>query len=169
MEGFKKIDVKKLDDNIFKLFDNDWTLITAGNSELFNTMTASWGTMGILWNRPIAICFIRPQRYTHQFAVNSSHFTLSFFDEKYRNILKFCGAKSGKNCDKISETGLIPVSSLRGNVSFEQARLVFECRKLYCDSFKTDNFFMDDIIPKNYPKKDFHTFFIGEIEECFIK
>jgi flavin reductase (DIM6/NTAB) family NADH-FMN oxidoreductase RutF len=169
MEGFKELNIKELKDNIFKLFNDDWTLITAGTSDSFNTMTASWGTMGILWNRQIAICFIRPQRYTHQFTEKSSFFTLSFFEEEHREILKFCGANSGRDFDKIKETGLIPVATTSGNIGFKQAKLVLECRKLYSDNLKPDNFIVKEIIGKNYPKADFHRFYIGEIEKCYLR
>jgi flavin reductase (DIM6/NTAB) family NADH-FMN oxidoreductase RutF len=169
MHGFNELDVKNFHENIFKLFDDDWTLITAGTAESFNTMTASWGTMGTLWNLPVAICFIRPHRFTHNFAVKASHFTLSFFDEEHRDILNFCGKYSGKDRDKIAETGLKPVITPSGAITYEQARLVFECRKLYSDKFREDNFLIKDVIAKSYPRKDFHTFFIGEILKCYVK
>ncbi len=169
MEGFNELNVKTLKENVFRNFDNEWTLVTAGNKDSFNTMTASWGGMGILWNRPIAICFIRPQRYTHKFTESSDYFTLSFFEEKYRDILNFCGSVSGKDCDKIKETGLIPLTSSKGNIGFRQARLIFECRKLYSDNLKADHFIVKEVIKRHYPGNDFHRFYIGEIEACYCK
>ena len=132
-------------------------------------MTASWGTTGILWNKPIAICFIRPHRHTFQFADRYDYYTLSFFEEKYRDILNYCGAHSGKNVDKIGQTGLKMLETSHGNVTFEQARLVLECRKLYSDLLKPECFIDPLIEKKNYPSKDYHRFFIGEIVECFKK
>ena len=169
MKNFKETPVKGLNENIFRLFDDAWTLITAGNSASFNTMTASWGCMGILWNKPVAICFIRPHRYTYRFTEEFSSYTLSFFEEKHRDILKFCGSCSGRTTDKIEETGLTPIVTRGGNMTFEQARLVFECRKIYAGNIMEENFVMKELIPKNYPGKDFHRFYIGEIEKCFIK
>ena len=169
MEGFNEFSVKNLEENTFRLFDDEWTLITAGNIHSFNTMTASWGGMGILWNKPIAICFIRPQRFTYQFAERSSFFTLSFFDEEFRKILDYCGSRSGREYDKIKETGLIPVTTGTGNITYQQARLVFECRKLYSDHLKESNFIDKGLIYRNYPAKDFHRFYIGEIEYCYQK
>jgi flavin reductase (DIM6/NTAB) family NADH-FMN oxidoreductase RutF len=167
--GFKKIDVKEITDNTFQLIDKDWMLITAGNNESFNTMTASWGGFGILWQRPVAICFIRPQRYTFGFVEDSNYFTLSFFPEKFRSILNFCGQKSGRHIDKARETGLIPFETENKSIAFEQARLVLECKKLYNDTINPELFIDREIAKTFYPGKDYHKFFIAEITNCFIK
>ena len=123
---FKEISPFDIDDNVFKLLDKDWMLITAGTKAHVNTMTASWGHLGIIWHLPVAICYIRPQRYTFQFANDHDDYTLCFFEEKHRKILQFCGSKSGRDRDKIKETGLIPLETDSGNIYFEQARLVLE-------------------------------------------
>jgi flavin reductase (DIM6/NTAB) family NADH-FMN oxidoreductase RutF len=132
-------------------------------------MTASWGTTGILWNKPVAICFIRPQRYTFDFAEKNDHFTLSFLGVEYKDALNFCGTHSGRNVDKIRKTGLKPVETSNGSVTFEQARLVLECRKLYADYLKEENFLVKTLVEKNYRQKDFHKFFIGEIVACYVR
>ena len=137
---FKSISPYDLQDNIFKLIDKDWMLLTAGTEDHFNTMTASWGHLGIIWNLPIAIGYIRPQRYTYGFANEHDFYTLCFFEEKYRPVLQFCGTKSGRDHDKVKETGLTPLVTERGNVYFEEARLVLECEKIYQDDLKKENF-----------------------------
>ena len=78
LKDFKSLKVDQLNDNFFKTIGDDWMLITAGTRNSFNTMTAGWGTCGILWNRPVAICFVRPQRYTYKFMEEGKYFTLSF-------------------------------------------------------------------------------------------
>jgi flavin reductase (DIM6/NTAB) family NADH-FMN oxidoreductase RutF len=167
--NFKWINPLEIKDNVFKAIGDDWMLITAGDKESYNTMTASWGTLGILWNLPVAICFIRPHRYTYIFTEKSSHYTLSFFREEYRDALKFCGSKSGRDYDKAAKTGLIPFSTELGNISFEQSRLILECKKIYADDLKTNNFIIRELINKNYPKKDFHRFYIGEVVNVFTR
>jgi flavin reductase (DIM6/NTAB) family NADH-FMN oxidoreductase RutF len=164
---FKTISTESLKDNFFSRIDRDWMLITAGTLSHFNTMTASWGSLGILWNKPVAICFIRPHRFTFQFTEKHTFFTLSFLEEKNRDILNFCGSHSGKDTDKVARTGLVPVELGAESISFEQAKLVFECRKLYADFIKPENFLVQDIIAKNYPEQDFHRFYIGEIVNCY--
>ena len=167
MKDFTSIQPTEITDNVFKLLDKDWMLVTAGNLEDFNTMTASWGHMGILWNLPIAIAYIRPQRHTYGFANKYGEYTLSFFTETYRPALKFCGSHSGREVDKIAETGLTPFRTERGNVIFREARMVMECRKIYEDDLKKKNFLVPGIAKKNYPKNDFHRFYMGEIVNCF--
>ncbi len=166
---FNTVKPEELTYNFFRLINDDNMLITAGQSGGYNTMTASWGTAGILWNMPIAICFIRPHRYTFQFAEKSDYFTLSFLEEKHRNILNYCGSHTGRDVNKAEQTGLHVLETGMGNVTFSQARLVLECRKLYADFLREENFLIQGITAKFYPDKDFHKFYIGEIKSCFLK
>ena len=85
----EKCDVKSLDQNVFSLIGEQWMLITAGTTERCNTMTASWGGLGVLWGSDVATCYIRPQRYTYEFVEGSDFFTLSFFGPEYRQALAF--------------------------------------------------------------------------------
>jgi flavin reductase (DIM6/NTAB) family NADH-FMN oxidoreductase RutF len=166
---FKKISPYDLDENVFKLLDKEWMLVTAGKGSDVNTMTASWGHLGIMWNLPVAICYIRPQRHTFGFANRYDEYTLSFFGAKHRDILKFCGSKSGRDHDKIAETGLVTQETEAGNVYFEQARLVLECKKIYQDDMRPENFVRPEIAEKNYPNNDFHRFYFGEIIQVLVK
>lgn len=129
MSAFKEINPKEIVESPFKLIGDDWALVTAGDREKFNTMTISWGGVGIMWGKPVVFTFIRPQRYTFAFMENGDRYTMSFFDEKYRDALKFCGSKSGKDYDKVKETGLTPAFTENGSVYFEEAKLVLECKK----------------------------------------
>lgn len=164
-EGISPFDLKE---NIFDLLDNRWMLITAGSEQHFNTMTASWGGFGILWNKTVSFIFIRPQRYTHKFVESKDTFTLSFFSEKYRSVLNFCGSKSGRDYNKPKEAGLTPVITPNNSIAFGEASLILDCRKIYSDVIKNDHFIDSSIIDKVYPAKDFHTLYIGEITECYL-
>lgn len=167
-EKFNEIDPKSLNENVFKILDDEWALVTAGKKESFNTMTVSWGSFGILWNKPVAIIFVRPHRHTLKFIEDSTSFTISFFNEEYKHILNYCGKYTGRTVDKIKETGLIPIFSKTGSISFEQARLIIDCHKLYSDEFKPDKFINKELIHRIYPSKDYHHLFIGEIRNCYI-
>ncbi|MBN1184414.1 MAG: flavin reductase [Bacteroidales bacterium] len=169
MKEFKKISVNMLRENAFKLIGSDWMLITAGNIGSFNTMTASWGTIGVLWNKNIAICYIRPHRYTFRFMEENEYYTLSFFEPAHKDKLSFCGSHSGKDTDKIKATGLKPAITEFGNITFEQARLVLECKKIYEDTINPEKFIDLEIPLDIYPQRDFHKFYIGEIMNCYIK
>lgn len=167
MSTFKEIKADKISGNIFDLIGRQWMLVTGGTPEKFNTMTASWGGAGILWGKPVAFSFIRPQRYTFKFLEDNDYYTLSFYDEKYRNALNFCGAHSGRDFDKVKETGLTPKTS--GNaVYFDEAKLVLVCRKLYTQNLDVKSF-IDKDIAGTYHKDDLHRVYVGEIEKVLIK
>lgn len=166
--AFEEISPELFKENPFKLIGDDWMLITAGTMKSVNTMTASWGGLGILWNKNIAICFVRPTRHTFKFIEESDCFTLSFFEEKYRNILDYCGTTSGREVNKIAEAGLTPKEGTLNNIYFEEARLVIECRKIYYQDLNPENFLAPSI-EKNYPLKDYHRMYVGEILRCLVK
>ncbi len=161
MNRLLPIDPYLIKDNPFKLIGADWMLLTAGTLKSFNTMTASWGTLGELWHKKVAYCYVRPQRYTYEFMEKNDTYTLSFFDEKYRDILKLCGTKSGRDIDKISGIGLTPVKTESGSVYFEEARLVLECKKIYYQDIDPTKF-LDPGIDNEY-SNDYHRAYIGEI------
>lgn len=159
--AFTESSPESITDNPFKLIGKDWMLITAGATESFNTMTASWGGLGVLWERKIAVCFIRPTRYTYEFMERSANFTLSFFAEQHRKALAYCGSHSGRDGDKIAKTGLTPIRD-KGVVYFNEARLVLVCRKLYFQDIDPKRF-LDGSIESLYPQKDYHRMYVGEL------
>ena len=160
---WQQIDVKEITDNSVALFADDWAIITAGTPDNFNMMTASWGCMGNLWNKPVALCFVRPQRYTFEFTEREDCYTLTFFEESYREQLQYLGTVSGRDEDKVKGSNLTPKVLPSGNISFEEARLIIECKKIYADFFDESSFIDTDIITNVYPTKDFHRIYIGEI------
>jgi len=164
-ENWKTIEPERLGENFIRLTNKDWMLITAGQIGNWNTMTASWGCFGYLWQRPVAVCFVRPTRHTFDFINRSQYYTLSFFTEAHRGILDYCGSHSGRDSDKAAATGLLPVDLGGRSVGFEQARLVFECRKLYSQDFDPV-LFADPGIERLYPEKDYHRAYYGEIVRC---
>lgn len=167
-DTFVSISPEEVTDNPFKLIGTDWMLITAGDAQRVNTMTASWGGLGILWNKKVCFCFIRPSRFTYGLMETGKVFTLSFFEEKFRNVLNYCGSNSGRDVDKVAATGLTPVHSPSGSVYFQEARLVLDCRKLYYHDFETKNF-LDGEIEKNYNGEDYHRMYVGEITGCYLR
>ena len=161
--------IKLLEGNLFSMLDDEWMLITAGTKKSFNTMTASWGGFGILWNKPAAFIFIRPQRHTLGFVDREDFFTLSFFEEKYRDILSFCGSRSGREVDKVAETGLVPLETRNGAIYFEQAKLILECSKLYRDKIRPENFMVRELEKNIYRQKDYHFVYVAEIVACMVR
>jgi len=166
MPDCRIITPEEIQDNAFKLIGAEWMLVTAGDTESFNMMTASWGGFGVLWNKNVCFIFIRPTRYTYGFIEKSNTYTLSFFDRKYKQVLNLCGTKSGRDCNKIKETGLSPAETKSGSIYFTEARLVIECRKVYYQDLEPANF-LDPEIAVNYPEKDYHRMYVGEIISGF--
>ena len=163
----RKIDPKTLKDNVFTLIGDEWMLVTAGTADRCNTMTASWGGLGVMWGEPSATVYIRPQRYTKEFIDREDYFTLSFFAPEYRPQLSLCGSKSGREVDKAAECGFTVACGQGGAPYFEQARLVLVCRKRFAQAM--DGAAMPaDVREKWYPQQDYHTMYIGQIVEAYI-
>lgn len=167
MKNIRSLTPEELD-GVFKLIGKDWMLITAKGKnekgeEIVNTMTASWGGLGVLWHRPVAFCFVRPQRYTYALTEQAERFSLTFFEEKYREALRLCGTKSGRDLDKFKAAGLIP-EEIDGVPTIKQARLTLLCRKLYADTLKESGF-LDEALLKNYTAGDYHRVYVVEIEQ----
>ncbi|MEG0615039.1 MAG: flavin reductase [Oscillospiraceae bacterium] len=166
---FHEIDISSIDFNPFEKIGKDWFLLTAGTKDDFNTMTASWGGMGVIWHKNVFTTVVRPSRHTYQKMENNSLFTISFFSDDYRDVLDFCGSHSGRDCDKAKATGITPLF-IDGAVGFEQAEMVLVCKKLYRNSLDEDNFTdlktLDDYNAKG---EAFHVAYIGEILKAYQK
>lgn len=169
----KKQDISLLGkEDAFQLIGKEWMLITAGDSSSFNTMTASWGGIGWLWNKPVAFIFVRPERYTHEFIEKNERLTLSFFPEEQRKALQVCGTKSGRDCDKVKEAGLTPLALESGDMTFNEARMVLDCRKLFKSEMTEAQFLDKEIAQRWYndkPGGGFHTVYVVEIENVYTK
>lgn len=150
----------------FAYFGKDWALLSAENAKgKINAMTISWGGMGVLWNKNVFFCFIRPTRHTYAFAWEADRISLCFFDEKYREKLSFCGSVSGKDTDKIAECGFTPIKS--GGIYYAECDTAIIGRKIYADEIKKDKFIDTD--PSAWYKEDYHTLFVCEIEKILRK
>jgi flavin reductase (DIM6/NTAB) family NADH-FMN oxidoreductase RutF len=163
--SWKKIGPEHVQENVFELIGKEWMLVTAGEERNWNTMTASWGGLGVLWGKNVSTVYIRDSRYTFEFMNRAKVYTLSFFDQTHRDALSYCGSHSGRDVDKAKETGLHPVI-IDGGVVFEEARMVLVCRTLYSQDFDP-KLFLDQSVEKHYPNKDYHRMYIGEIESVY--
>jgi flavin reductase (DIM6/NTAB) family NADH-FMN oxidoreductase RutF len=151
------------------LWKNQWMLLTSGDfhRKEFNAMTVAWGSLGMMWDKPFVQVVVRPTRHTFGFMERFDTFTLCAFTEKQRDAMSLMGSKSGRDCDKIAESGLTPMPSLNVQApSFDEAELVFECRKIYSDDFDPGRF-LDPRTFGLYPKRDFHRIYFGEVLAVF--
>lgn len=163
---FTSIDPFSLEEKVFQLLDKQWMLVTAAHSKRINPMTASWGGLGILWNFPVATVYIRPSRFTDLLIREATGFTLTFFEEAHREILKACGSLSGHDGDKVSRVGLTPCVLSDGRTAFQEARLTLSCRTLYAHKLLPRHF-LDPGLENHYPDKDYHNLYIGRITGAY--
>ena len=152
--------------DIFSLFDKKWALLTAGNKESFNSMTVSWGSLGTLWGKSVATVYVRTSRYTHEFMDREGFFTLSFFPEACRDKLLLLGTRSGRDMDKMKNSGLEALECAHG-VTYREAELTLVCRKLFMERLDPAN--LDaELREKLYASVASHAphdMYIGEVTE----
>jgi flavin reductase (DIM6/NTAB) family NADH-FMN oxidoreductase RutF len=166
MKDFRLISPEELE-NVFRLIGHDWMLVCAEKNDRFNAMTASWGGMGVIWRKKVAYVFVRPQRYTYEFIEKSDKLTLSFFSEEYREALRICGTKSGREVDKISHMGL-KYSIRDGACIFDDASVSVICSKLYAQDLEKCCF-TKDIADSFYSNGGYHKMYICEIKDIIVK
>ena len=163
----KQISTNALSKTPFEMIGKDWMLLSGGNSDSYNTMTASWGGLGVLWNKNVVFAFVRPQRFTFDFMSKNEYFSCAFFDESYRSALAYCGKYSGRDVDKVKECNLTPEFSENAPY-FEEANTVIICKKLYVQQMNEGSV-IDESIKANYNGDDYHHVFVGEIVKVLKK
>lgn len=164
MKEIKPVD---FNNSPFQLIGKEWMLVTAKKEDKVNTMTASWGGLGYLWEKNVAFIVLRPSRYTKEFVDNADTFSLTFFTEDYKKQLAYLGSVSGREEDKIESAGLT-ISYEEGTPYFKECRMVLFCRKLYKQEMNPESF-IEKSIDKFYPEKDYHTMYIAEIEKILVE
>lgn len=160
----QEITNQTFNEDVFKLIGKDWLLLTAEKDGVVNTMTASWGGMGIMWNKKVAYIFVRPQRYTKTFIDASEKLSISVLPESFRKQLTYLGTVSGKDEDKIQKAGLTVVHE-DGVPYFKEARLNFICKKLYAQALEENCFIDEESRDKWYADKDYHTMYVVELDK----
>jgi hypothetical protein len=165
----EEIPLSQLRTPVYRSWSEEWFLLTSGDYSAgrFNTMTVGWGSLGCMWKRAMAMVVVRPHRYTYRFMEEYPDFTICHFPPGHSDALQYCGSHSGKEVNKIEKCGLTPIaSSSIGSPGFEEADLIIECFKMYFDDFKPEHF-LADFIEENYPAKDYHRLYFGEIKAAF--
>jgi flavin reductase (DIM6/NTAB) family NADH-FMN oxidoreductase RutF len=148
----------------FGAWEPGWFLLTAGENRPggFNSMTVSWGALGVIWHRPLAVVVVRPQRYTRQFMERYGTFSLCAFDESQRPTLNLLGTHSGRDTRKMAECGLTPIAlSQIACPGYAEAKLILECRKTYFADLDPAHFLADFIAP--HYQDDYHRMYFGEV------
>jgi flavin reductase (DIM6/NTAB) family NADH-FMN oxidoreductase RutF len=160
--------------NAIEMIGKEWMIILADDESKpsgASGMTASWGCLGVLWNKPVCVCFIRPQRYTYGLANATDKLSFNFFgnEKEYREALGYFGKKSGRDTDKIADMGLSVQRNVENGVPFiAESKTVLIGKKLYEGMIEKSGF-LDSELLKNYPTDDFHKIYVCEIEEAMVK
>jgi flavin reductase (DIM6/NTAB) family NADH-FMN oxidoreductase RutF len=157
--------IQELKLNTFSIFQERWFVLMAGDyaAKRYNCMTISWGSLGVIWEKPFVMVAVRPTRYTYQFIQQYPDFTVSTFSPEHHKALEYLGSKSGRKEDKIAKSGLTVCAAEKvAAPAFAEANLVLECRKMYTDPLHEEAF-LDPTIARNYPGKDYHQLYFGEV------
>ncbi|MBQ5675377.1 MAG: flavin reductase family protein [Lachnospiraceae bacterium] len=165
---FQPIPVDLFECNPFNKIGKEWALITAGDKDKVNTMTVSWGGMGVMWGKNVFFLFIRDSRYTKEFIDNNSFLSVSFLGEEYREALNYCGSHSGRKENKIQNAGLT-VGYKMGIPYIDEADAVVIGQKLSATRLTEDSFLTPDIAKKWYQDGDMHTMYILEVMDIMAR
>jgi flavin reductase (DIM6/NTAB) family NADH-FMN oxidoreductase RutF len=170
---FKRISPEEIPDNVFKLVGKDFTVVTAGKEDHYNSMTASGGGWGLLFMRPSAWCILRADRYTLEIIQKEQTYTMSYFPDEYKKQVLFLGSESGRDSEKMKEVELTSVQTPFGNISFKEARLVMECKLTALTTATPDDFFTQetkDYINEAYQEANvYRKLVFGEITHVWVK
>lgn len=169
LPGFRHITADKIPGNIIKLL-SEATLITSGSGENVNVMTASWGGLGVFWEKPVAFSFLGAQRYSITTMDKGDTYTVSFYTEAYKDALQYCGSTSGRNEDKIKGSGLTPIKTPSGATAFAEAWMIFECKKMIAQPLSQDAVTdKESNAARKWNGKELHKLYIGEIVNVWVK
>lgn len=164
----------EIKDNPIEMFHKDWAVIAAGSPDDFNELTVSWGALGASWGqqKPIAIIFVSPNRYTHKYLESHDTFSINIFPQEFKKIEAYIGSHSGRDGDKVAATGLEVSFTDNGTPVFPQSRLILECKKIYSHDLDRSKF--SDTLIETYNNRVFdgvqpHTIYYGEIIGCWEK
>ena len=167
MHAFQPFPIEQLEINPFEKIGKEWALVSAGSKKKANTMTVSWGGVGVLWGKNVAFIFIRDSRYTKEFIDANDFFSVSFLNDQYREALNYCGSHSGRDEDKLKNAGLNWNYKL--SIPFvDEGNLILLCQKLSATKITDESFLVPDI-KKWYADKDMHTMYVAEILEVLAR
>ena len=170
---FKSIDVKDIPGEPFTLVSENYGILTVGNPDKFNSMVTSWGGWGIQFGKPAVFHMLRSNRYTLELIREQDKYTVSFFDEKYKQDVMPFGTKSGRNSNKMAETQLTPVQTPNGRMAYKEASIILECTLQGVTTVSPDDFKNEDnrkFITDAYAETgDYHKIVFSEITNVWVR
>ena len=173
-DRFKPIEPKMITESVFKLIGEDYAVLTAGTPSKYNSMVASWGGWGILFNKPAAFSMLRANRYTLELMRREQKYTMSFFDTEFKDDITQFGLSSGRNSDeKMKKTKLTSVQTPSGNTVFKEAKLIVECKLIQVTTVSPDDFLVEEnkkfVVDAFAEAGEYHKMVVGEITNVWIR
>jgi flavin reductase (DIM6/NTAB) family NADH-FMN oxidoreductase RutF len=170
---FKQISPDEIDDDVFTLVGKIFPVVTVGAPDSCNAMVASGGGLGMMFRKPAAWCIFPSNRYTLELIEKKQTYTLSFFPDSHREQFMFFGTKSGRDSNKMKESELAVIETPLGNASFEEARLIIECRLTQISTPRVEDFYTEDAkayLAEAYKDPgEVRKYVFGEIERVWAK
>lgn len=169
----KEINVWDYAGQIMEKIGGGILLTTCADGEV-DTMTIGWGTVGVVWGKPVFQVLVRESRHTKKLLEKNGEFTVNVpVGEFDKNILGICGTKSGRDMDKIKELGLTLEPGQTVSVpAIRQLPLTLECKVIYKQDQDPERIHRESF-DKYYAKGtknegDYHTVYYGEITAAYI-
>ena len=168
MHTFQPYPFDVIEINPFEKFGTDWGALTTEAGGKVNTMTISWGGVGVLWGRNVATVYVRESRYSKELMDNGDYFSITFFEKHYKNSLRYLGAVSGRQEDKLAGARLT-VNRHKSVPFIDEGNFVIVCRKLSATQIGPDDILDSEIVKDHYKDGDYHTMYVGEILELLAR
>jgi flavin reductase (DIM6/NTAB) family NADH-FMN oxidoreductase RutF len=172
-ELFVPIQPRDIPDNVFRLVGEDFTVITAGALDDYNSMTASYGGWGVLFNSPSAWCFLRANRYTLEYIRREKKYTMTYFDAAYRDQVMLFGSSSGRDSDKMKRHSLTAAITPGGSIAYKESRLIIECELTGINTVHPDDYHAEEgksfVADAFVEAKDYHKLVFGKITGAWIR
>jgi len=173
-ELFNTINVKEIGEDVFTLVGEDFSVLTSGNPSRYNSMVASWGGWGILFNKPVVFHLLRSNRYTLELMRKENSYTMTFFDEEFKEDLIQFGMSSGRDSDeKMKNTRLTAVQTPAGNMTFKEAKIIIECKLIQVTTVSANDFLVEEnrqfIVDAHAETNDYHKIVYGEITNVWVR
>jgi flavin reductase (DIM6/NTAB) family NADH-FMN oxidoreductase RutF len=170
---FNEISPEDISDDVFTLAGKDFYAITAGNKDQYNSMVGSGGGMGLLFKKPVTWCIFQQGRYTFELIMKEQTYTVSYFPKEYKKQMMFLGSKTGRDNNKMKEVELTSIITPSGNISFTEARLIFECKLVQVTTPNLNDFYTQeakDWVNEMYKDpNEIRKYVFGEITHVWVK
>lgn len=145
-------------------------LLSSCYNDVMDTMTIGWGTIGFDWSLPVFTVFVRESRFTKTLLEKNPQFTISvpLYDQDVRQIVGFCGTKSGREVNKFEHLHLHAVAGEKVSTpAILELPLTIECKIIYKQD-QDPQAINPDLTRRYYAQGDYHTAYTAKIVNAYI-